>query len=129
MSETPPYTHKKITEAKDSAPEFGFGEHGEMRFAAKDFDATDTGFTYHRANPNTHRGFGHRHQDAEEVYVVLAGGGRMTLDGDEVEVGPMDAVRVAPQVERWFDAGDEGLELLVFGARHKGDGEITPFDA
>jgi quercetin dioxygenase-like cupin family protein len=59
---------------------------------------------------------------------VLSGGGTMSLDGDEIPVGQLDAVRVAPQVERWFNAGDEGLEVLVFGPRHQGDGEITPHD-
>jgi mannose-6-phosphate isomerase-like protein (cupin superfamily) len=126
MSETPPYTHKKITEAKDSAPEFGFGEHGEMRFAAADFDAEETGFTYHRSDPNIHSGFGHRHQNAEEVYVVLSGSGRIKLDDDIIEIERLDTIRVAPQVWRSFSAGPEGLEILAFGPHHENDGEIDP---
>ncbi len=46
---TTPYTHKNLTEVKDSAPEFGFGEHGEVRFARDDFDAQDP------ASPTTAR--------------------------------------------------------------------------
>ena len=38
-------------------------------------------------------------------------------------LGPMDALRVAPTVTRAFEAGPDGLELLAFGPRHKGDGE------
>ena len=38
----------------------------------------------------------------------------------------LDAIRVAPDVTRNFEAGPDGLELLAFGARHEGDGEIIP---
>jgi hypothetical protein len=36
----------------------------------------------------------------------------------------MDAIRVSPEVARAFEAGPEGLELLVFGPRRAGDTEI-----
>lgn len=120
------YTHKKLTEVHDSAPDFGFGEHGEARFAKDELEAQQTGLAYHRMNPDTHAGFGHRHQNAEEVYVVLSGSGRMKLDDEIIEIERLDAVRVAPEVWRSFSPGDEGLEVLAFGARHDGDGEIDP---
>ncbi len=82
----------------------GFGEHGEVRFARDDFGARDTGFTYHRTNPNVHGGFGHHHQAAEEVYVVLSGSGRVKLDDDIVEIQRLDTIRVAPAVWRSFSA-------------------------
>ena len=45
---------------------------------------------------------------------------------DEVrEVGELDAIRVAPSVTRAFEAGAEGLELLAFSPRAKGDAEIV----
>jgi len=37
----------------------------------------------------------------------------------------MDAVRISPPVTRAFEAGPDGLELLVFGPRHQGDAEIV----
>jgi hypothetical protein len=40
----------------------------------------------------------------------------------------MDAIRVAPHVARAFEAGPEGLELLVFGPHHEGDGEVMRDD-
>jgi len=120
----PAYTHKNLTEVKDSAPDIGFGEQGEVRFAAEAYDATDTGFTYHRTEPNVPGGFGHRHQDAEEVYVVISGSGRMKLDDEIIELKRLDTVRVAPSVWRGFESGPEGLEVLAFGPRHEGDGEI-----
>ena len=50
----------------------------------------------------------------------------MRLDEEVVELGPMDAIRVAPGVMRAFEAGPEGLELLAFGTHHEGDAEIDP---
>ena len=68
--------------------------------------------------------FAHRHENAEEIYVVLAGSGRMKLDGDIIELGALDAIRVAPRVVRAFEAGPEGMQLLAFGPRRDGDGEV-----
>lgn len=66
-----------------------------------------------------------RHQVAEEVYVVLSGGGRIRLDDRILELAPRDAVRVPAAAVRGFEAGPDGLELLAVGARHEGDGEIV----
>jgi mannose-6-phosphate isomerase-like protein (cupin superfamily) len=75
-------------------------------------------------HPGRRQGFGHRHEKAEEVYVVISGNGRMKLDDEVIEIGPLDAIRVAPTVTRQFEAGDEGLALVACGARHEGDGEL-----
>jgi mannose-6-phosphate isomerase-like protein (cupin superfamily) len=120
------YTHKNLTEVEDSAPKFGFGEHQEARFARTDYDAEQTGFSYHRVKPGKRQGFGHRHDHAEEVYVVIRGSGRVKLDDDIVELVELDAVRVAPGVTRQFEAGDDGLDVLVFGPHHEDDrGELV----
>ena len=118
------YTHKKLSEVEDSAPGFGLSEFQESRFGHADLHAEDTGFSYHRIKPGKRQGFGHRHERAEEVYVVLAGAGRVKLDDVILDLEPLDAVRVAPAVVRQFEAGSDGLELLAFGPRRKGDGEI-----
>ncbi len=75
--------------------------------------------------PNKRQPFAHQHNQAEEIYVVLSGKGKMKLDDEVIDVGPMDAIRVAPNVTRMFEAGDEGLELLVFGTHHAGDAEMV----
>ena len=61
--------------------------------------------------------------EAEEVYVVLSGSGRVKLDDAVVDLRRLDALRVAPAVTRGFGAGPDGLELLVFGPHHEAHGE------
>jgi mannose-6-phosphate isomerase-like protein (cupin superfamily) len=65
--------------------------------------------------------FGHRHNKQEEIYVILGGSGRAKLDDELVDLKPMDALRVSPEVTRAFEAGPDGLELLAFGS---GDGGV-----
>lgn len=121
------YTHKSLTEVEDSAPKFGFGEHQEARFAQEDLDAEETGVAYHRVKPGKRQGFGHRHEHAEEVYVVVRGSGRVKLDDEIVDLVELDAVRVSGGVTRQFEAGEEGLDILAFGPHHEDDrGEIVP---
>lgn len=120
-----PYTLKKLTDLEDSAASGGFGETQEARFATGALDADDTGVSLHRVKPDKRQGFAHKHDNAEEVYVVLAGSGRVKLDDDIVELNPLDAVRVAPGVTRCFEADADGLQVLAVGPRHEGDGEIV----
>jgi mannose-6-phosphate isomerase-like protein (cupin superfamily) len=121
-----PFTHKKLEDVKDSAPEAGLGDEMEARFAKDDLDAEQTGFSFHRLRPGKRQGFGHRHQQAEEVYVIVRGGGLLKLDDEIIEVDTLDAIRVSPEVTRAFEAGDDGLEVLAFGPRRDGDGEVIP---
>jgi mannose-6-phosphate isomerase-like protein (cupin superfamily) len=121
---TAPYTLKNLAEVEDSAPRFGFGEIQEVRFANRDLEAVGTGVSHHRVKPGKRQGFAHRHEEAEEVYVVIAGSGRIKLDDDIFEIDRLDAIRVAPEVTRMFEAGADGLELLAFGPQHEGDGDL-----
>ncbi len=119
------YTKKNLNEVKDSAPEYGFDDIGEARFAMGELEAQDTGVAFHRLKPNKRQRFSHTHEEAEEVYLVLSGSGRLKLDDEVVEVAALDAIRIAPQVQRAMEAGDEGLEYVAFGPHHKGDGELN----
>ena len=121
-----PFTHKKLTDVKDSAPEFGFEEAQEARFARGDLEAETTGLSHVRLKPGKRSPFGHKHDEAEEVYVVIGGSGRMKLGDEIIELERLDAVRVAPEVIRAFEAGPEGSALLGAGPRHPRDGEVFP---
>lgn len=120
------YTHMNLAEVEDSAPQFGFEENQEARFANEAMETEQTGLSLHRVKPGQRQGFGHSHEQAEEVYVVLAGSGRMKLDDDVIELAERDAVRVDGPVTRAFEAGASGLEVLAFGPRRPDDqGELA----
>lgn len=120
-----PFIHLNLLNVEDSAPQFGFDEIQEARFANKALGTEQTGVSHHRIKPDQRQGFGHRHDEAEEVYVVLSGSGRIKLDDEIVELAARDAVRVRGDVTRAFEAGGDGLEVLAFGPRRDDDrGEI-----
>lgn len=122
------YVIKNLRQVEDVAPKFGFSEVQEARFAREQLGAETIGLAFHIVRPGRRQAFAHRHQQAEEIYVVLSGQGRIKLDEEICEIEPMDAIRVAPHVARAFEAGPEGLELLAFGPRHAGDGEVLRED-
>ena len=121
-----PYTLRKLTQVEDSAVKGGFSDVQEARFANDALETEQTGVSHHRVRAGARQAFGHKHDNAEEVYVVLSGSGRVKLDDEIVELERLDAIRVSPQVIRQFEGGDDGLELLAFGQRHEGDGEVLP---
>ena len=118
-----PYTLKKLTDVEDSAA------NRHRRDPASAIRQPRPSGRAHGPEPPSNQpgkrqGFGHRHVAAEEVYVVLAGSGRVKLDDEIVAIEPLDAIRVAPGVTRAFEAGPEGIEVLALGPRHEGDGEV-----
>ena len=116
------FTIVSLAAVGDAAPENGFGDRWEARVAHASLRAQRTGVTHFRLLPGKRGPFTHRHTEAEEIYVVLGGSGRIKLDDQLFDVGPQDAIRVAPTTARAFD-GPEGLEFLAFGPHHPGDGE------
>jgi len=86
------YTIKNLREIDDVAPRFGFDSIQEARFAFRDLDADDTGLAYHVIKPNQHGG-AHRHEAAEEIYVVIAGSGRVTSTARQLSFA--DSMRCA----------------------------------
>ena len=122
------YTKKNLREVEDLAVKGGFSDNQEARFPREDLKAEETGLSYQVLRPGKRHAFAHRQKEAEEIFVVLSGSGRVKLDDEIVEVGPMDAIRVAPQVGRAFEADSDGLEILVFGPHYDGDAEIIKED-
>jgi mannose-6-phosphate isomerase-like protein (cupin superfamily) len=93
----------------------------EFRAATKALQLEQSGLTYQRVPPGYRFPYGHTHETQEEVYVVVGGGGRMKLDDEVVELTRWDALRVPPGTWRGYEAGPQGLELLVVGAPNLGD--------
>jgi quinol monooxygenase YgiN/mannose-6-phosphate isomerase-like protein (cupin superfamily) len=115
------YTLVNLEDVEDAAKRFGFGDQGEARFANRPLATVRTGVSHQRLRAGARQAFGHHHQHAEEVFVVLAGTGRVKI-GDEIrEVRGLDAIRVAPDSPRAFEAGPDGLEFIVVGPHHAGD--------
>jgi uncharacterized cupin superfamily protein len=119
------YSKKNLRAVQDMAVEHGLSETQEARFACADLGAEQTGMNYLIVKPGQREAFAHRHRTAEEIYVVLAGSGAVKLDDELVQLAPLDAVRVSPGVARAFEAGPQGLEVLVFGPHVEADGEIV----
>jgi mannose-6-phosphate isomerase-like protein (cupin superfamily) len=117
------FTKISLAEVEDVAPANGFDQRWEARPGRKALESERTGVFLFRLHPGKRSPFVHRHTDAEEVYVILSGSGRVKLDGELLDVAPRDAIRVAPATARAFEAGPDGLEFIAFGAHHPGDGE------
>ncbi len=60
--------------------------------------------------------FTHSHREQEEVYMVLAGTGRLMVDGEMVPLAPGDMVRVDPSSKRALkNDGDTPLRVICAG--------------
>jgi mannose-6-phosphate isomerase-like protein (cupin superfamily) len=120
------HTKKNLRHIDDSAVEYGISDTQEARFARRDLAAEQTGVTYLTIKPGRREAFAHRHREAEEVYVVLAGSGRVKLDDHLVDLIELDAVRVGAGTARQLEAGPNGLQVLIFGSHVEGDVEQVP---
>ena len=118
------YTVKNLRDVDDIGASHGMGEIAEVRFPREALGAETTGLAFHVIKPGKRLPVGHRHENAEEIFVVIGGSGRMKIDDDGIDLVQLDAVRVAPKAMRGIEGGPEGLEMLVFGPRHEGDGEL-----
>lgn len=110
------WTIRNLREVEDMAPGFGLSAMGQSRFARQALECERVGVSLFRLEPGVRQPFGHRHAEQEEVYVALAGSGRVKLDDEVAELRPLDAVRVAAGTIRCFEAGPEGLEYLAVGS-------------
>ena len=112
-----PFTLTNIrADLKDIGSRFGGAPDLEFRPATGALGLEQSGLSYQRVPPGCRFPYGHTHRKQEEVYVVLRGGGRMKLDDEIVELREWDAVRVPPGTWRGYEAGPQGLEILVIAA-------------
>jgi mannose-6-phosphate isomerase-like protein (cupin superfamily) len=100
----------------------------EARLARSSLNSDHLGVSFFRYSPGFRTPFGHRHREQEEAYVVVGGSGRMKLDEEIIEMRQWDVVRVAPEVTRAIEGGEDGLELIAIGGPRpeEGDGESEP---
>lgn len=103
-------------DVENSAEKFGMPPTFQARFAKSVLEARDIGVSLQAIAPGESMPFAHRHTvQPEEIYVVVAGSGTLTLDQAEHPVEAWDVVHVAGSVVRHFSAGADGLEFLAFG--------------
>ena len=117
------YTHVNLKEVEDQAPKFGLSPDLEFRMGRVPLDMENAGVSYIRMASNYRIPFGHNHKNQEEVYVVVAGSGRVKLGDDVRELKQWDAVRVHKDTMRGFEADADGLELIAIGAPNTGPGD------
>jgi mannose-6-phosphate isomerase-like protein (cupin superfamily) len=117
-----PFTLGNIKkDLEDIGPRFDGAPDLEFRAATKALELEKSALSYQRVPPGSRFPYGHTHMKQEEVYVVLRGSGRMKVDDEIVELKEWDAVRVPPGTWRGYEAGPEGLEILVIGAPNLGE--------
>jgi quercetin dioxygenase-like cupin family protein len=119
------FKHLKLSDLEDQAPGYGV-DTLEARPARAALGAQGIGLTSYRVKPGRRVGFGHSHDTVEEIYLVTAGSGRFKVDEAVVDVGPGEVVYCPPQVMREWEAGDDGLDVIAFGAHAEGDGNLQP---
>jgi quercetin dioxygenase-like cupin family protein len=116
------YTRLNLArDAEDIGAGFGGAPGLEFRNATLPLGLEQGALSLVRLPPGERFPFGHAHRRQEETYVVVRGAGRMKVDDDVLDLGLWDAVRVAPGAWRGYEAGPDGLDLLVFGAPNLGD--------
>ena len=117
-----PFTRRNLkADLEDVGSRFDGAPDLEFRLATEALELEHSGLSYQRVPPGHRFPYGHTHKTQEEVYVVVRGSGRMKLDDEIVELAQWDAVRVPPGTWRGYEAGPEGLEILVIGAPSLGD--------
>jgi mannose-6-phosphate isomerase-like protein (cupin superfamily) len=114
-----PFTLRNIKgDLEDIGPRFDGAPDLEFRAATAALQLEQSGLSYQRVPPGYRFPYGHTHRRQEEVYVVVRGGGRMKIDDEIVDLKEWDAVRVPPGTWRGYEAGPDGLEILVIAAPH-----------
>jgi len=117
-----PFTRLNLRDdPEDVGPRFDGAPDLEFRVATFALGLERSGLSYQRIPPGYRFPYGHTHQEQEEVYVAVRGSGRMKLDDEVIELREWDVVRVPPGTWRGYEAGPEGLELIVIGAPHLGE--------
>ena len=117
-----PFTHRNIrNDLEDIGGLFDSAPDLEFRAATRALELERSALSYQRIPPGCRFPYGHTHETQEEVYVGVHGSGGMKVDDEIVGLEEWDAVRVPAGTWRGYEAGPEGLEMLVIGAPNLGE--------
>jgi mannose-6-phosphate isomerase-like protein (cupin superfamily) len=111
-------------DVENASEKFGLAPDMEARFARNPMALEGGGFSYQKLAPNYRPPAAHRHRSQEEVYVAIAGSGRVKIEDEVRDVRQWDAIRLPPGTARAFEGGPDGLELVVIGFGEGGDAEM-----
>ena len=91
---------------------------GVFRPIRRALGVTAFGINQEELPPNGDKYPDHDHAEdgQEEVFYVLEGGGRMVVDGEDVELRPGRYVFVSADAKRKVHPGDDGLKLIIVGS-------------
>ena len=110
-------------EVEDQAPKFDMSPEMEYRPGRAALDLENSGVSFFKLQPDFRVPFGHKHNEQEEVYIVVDGTARVKLDDEILELEPWDAVRIHKDTMRNLEGGPEGATILLFGAPNAGSGD------
>ncbi len=91
------------------------GFHGKY-FVGENLGLTGCEVSLNRLPAGKGMPFVHSHKKNEELYIVLRGSGIFYVDGEEFPIGEGSLIRVAPEGERAWKAGDEDLYFICIQA-------------
>jgi len=122
----PDFTRSRFADVPNAAAGHGLEANIDFRMLRNVLESEHLGVSRFRIAPGFRPPVGHRHQVQEEVYVVTGGSGRFKVGDVVFDVSEGDVVRVAPTAMRAFEAGENGMELIVVGSDRpeEGDGEL-----
>jgi hypothetical protein len=97
---------------------------GITGFSANAYSADEPGDALIEPHDETSAGAGGH----EELYIVMTGGARFTVDGEEVDASAGTLIFVPPGVRREAVARDAGTTVLVVGGRPGDALPVSPFE-
>ena len=88
------------------------------KFLKNDLSLTGMEVSFNKFPPGAAMPFYHRHQEHEELYVILKGSGQFQIDGQVIDVKEGTAIRVAPAgVRAWRNNSDQDMYYVVIQAK------------
>lgn len=85
-------------------------------FIGKELGLTGSEISLNRLPAGKGTPFVHSHKKNEEVYIITGGKGVFYVDGEEFPVQEGSVIRVAPEGERAWKAGEEDLYFICIQA-------------